>query len=87
MRTTNENEQIPANWGETEQTWQTGQKRAKKRAFLGKNKVKNRRNRAKNGQKQAKNGHTKLNPGETGRNRKFRRMLVRDRHPLLLTVH
>ena len=38
---------------------------------------------AKTGQKRAKNGQTKTNPGETGRNRKFRRILVRDRHALV----
>ena len=38
---------------------------------------------AKNGQKRAKNGRTKTNPGETGRNRKFRRIFVRDRHALV----
>ena len=40
---------------------------------------------AKNGQKRAKNGRTKTNPGETGRNRKFRRILIWDRHALILT--
>ena len=33
-----------------------------------------------------KNGQTKTNPGETGRNRKFRRILVRDRHALVRGV-
>ena len=68
MRTTNKNEWILAN--------------------LGKNKRKRicpmfARFWAKNGQKRAKNGRTKPNPGETGRNRKFRRILIRDRHSLV----
>ena len=88
MRTTNENERILANLGKTEQNpiWanlgETGQKPGKtgqKTGEFG-------RNRAKNGQQRAKNGRTKPNPGETGRNRKFRRILIRDRHSLLSTM-
>ena len=37
------------------------------------------------GQKMGKNGRTKLNPGETGQNRKFCRILIRDRHALVVT--
>jgi hypothetical protein len=75
MRTTNENERILENLGKNKQT----------RIcpflpifcpFLGKK-------WAKTGKK---NGRTKPNPGETGQNRKFRRILIRDRHALLLTT-
>ena len=67
MRTTNENKRILENLGKNKRT----------RIcpflpifcpFLGKK-----------GQKRAKNGRTKSNPGKTGRNQKFRRILIRDR--------
>ena len=81
MRTTNENERILANLGETERTWQTGPNRAKpgktgqktgifrqKRGKTGQKTGEIWRNRAKNGQKRAKMGkrnRTLAKQGET----------------------
>ena len=63
----------------------TGQKTGifrQKRDKTGQKMGKSGQNWAKNGQKRAKNGQTKPNPGKTGRNRKFRRILVRVRSSL-----
>ena len=70
VRTPNENEQILASLGKNKQN--------RICPFFA-------RFRAKNGQKRAKNGRTKPNPGETGQNRKFRRILIRDCHSLVDT--
>ena len=86
---TNETERILVNLDKTERTGQNGQNWAKpgkngqktgiftqKRGKQGKKQAKSGKTGQKNWQKRSKNGRTKPNPGPTGRNRKFRRILV-----------